>query len=119
VSDVEFQTLWYITLPALFNVGWAMVQISHMSIVNSLTHSNRKRDKMVNQRNGFTYAANITVLLAALIVFLIVDNGITQFRILLALVLLLGTCTSSFFIFTIREPKLSAMATKLEREYKV
>jgi len=25
---------WYITLPALFNVGWAAVQISHMSIVN-------------------------------------------------------------------------------------
>lgn len=25
---------WYITLPALFNIGWASVQISHMSVVN-------------------------------------------------------------------------------------
>jgi Na+/melibiose symporter-like transporter len=77
VTDKGFQTAWYITLPALFNIGWAMVQISHMAIVNSLTHSNRKRDKMVNQRNGFTYAANITVLGAALIVFSVVNSGTT------------------------------------------
>jgi Na+/melibiose symporter-like transporter len=68
------QNLWYITLPALFNVGWAMVQISHMSIVNSLSLVEEKRDIMVNQRNGFTYAANITVLSAALVIFSYVPN---------------------------------------------
>lgn len=78
-----------------------------MAIVNSLTHSNRKRDKMVNQRNGFTYMANITVLSAALVVFSFVNNGNDQFRILLAMVLFLGTCTSTFFMCTIREPKLT------------
>lgn len=26
--------IWYIVLPAIFNVGWASVQISNMSIVN-------------------------------------------------------------------------------------
>ena len=119
VSDVDFQTTWYITLPALFNIGWAMVQISHMSIVNSLTHSNRKRDKMVNQRNGFTYMANITVLTAALIVFILIDDAILQFRLLLLLVLSLGFCTSSFFICTIKEPRLAETALKLEREYKL
>ena len=31
---------WYVTLPALFNVGWASVQISHMAIVNNLSASN-------------------------------------------------------------------------------
>jgi len=30
---------YYITLPAVFNVGWACVQISNMSVVNSLTFS--------------------------------------------------------------------------------
>jgi GPH family glycoside/pentoside/hexuronide:cation symporter len=30
---------YFITLPALFNVGWACVQISNMSIVNQITYS--------------------------------------------------------------------------------
>jgi len=29
---------WYLTMPAIFNVGWASVQIAHLSIVNSLTY---------------------------------------------------------------------------------
>jgi len=33
------EVAYYVTLPALFNVGWACVQISNMSIVNSLTFS--------------------------------------------------------------------------------
>lgn len=36
-GNTSAETLYYITLPAIFNVGWASVQISHMSIVNSLT----------------------------------------------------------------------------------
>jgi len=35
------------------------------------------------------------------------------------MVLLFGSSTSSFFICTIREPRLTTMATKLEREYKI
>ena len=61
--------MWYITLPAIFNVGWASVQIAHMSIVNQLSYTNRLRDRMINNRNGFTYAANITVLIVAVLLF--------------------------------------------------
>jgi GPH family glycoside/pentoside/hexuronide:cation symporter len=39
-----FRNAWYITLPALFNIGWASVQISSMSIVNQLSFSGRQRD---------------------------------------------------------------------------
>lgn len=28
------QAMWYITMPALYNIGWAAVQISNMAIVN-------------------------------------------------------------------------------------
>jgi len=34
IKHKTFQAVWYLTLPALFNVGWASVQISNMSIVN-------------------------------------------------------------------------------------
>ena len=59
----------YIAISSLFNIGWASVQISHMSVVNSLTYSPQKRDKLVAFRNTFTYIANISVLLASLVVF--------------------------------------------------
>lgn len=68
---------WYLIWPAIFNVGWAAVQISHMAIVNDLSYSQRKRDKMVVNRNGFTYAANIFVLSLALILFVTVTSQIT------------------------------------------
>ena len=67
---------WYTALPALFNIGWASVQISHMAIVNSLSLSNRRRDLLANNRNGFTFAANIVVLAFALAFFHFVDNSI-------------------------------------------
>jgi Na+/melibiose symporter-like transporter len=38
VSDTT-RNAYFITLPALFNVGWASVQIANMSIVNSITYS--------------------------------------------------------------------------------
>jgi len=68
---------WYIIFPAVFNVGWAAVQISTMSIVNALSYSQRKRDKMAVNRNGFTYAANIFVLSLALVLFVTIDNPVT------------------------------------------
>ena len=66
------QNAWYITWPAIFNVGWASVQISNMSIVNQLTYSQRKRDQMINLRQGFTFAANIFILTASLTLFILI-----------------------------------------------
>ena len=33
------EMVWYTTWPAIFNVGWAAVQISHMAIVNNISYS--------------------------------------------------------------------------------
>ncbi len=35
--------LYYTIFPALFNVGWASLQISHMSLVPALTCSRKRR----------------------------------------------------------------------------
>lgn len=99
--------IWYTALPALFNIGWASVQISHMAIVNSLSLSNRRRDLLANNRNGFTFAANIVVLAFALAFFHFVDNSIDQFRYLCFLALGLGSLSSLFYMVTINEPRLS------------
>ena len=109
---------WYRALPALFNVGWASVQISNMSIVNQLSRSNRRRDRLSNNRNGFTSAANISVLTFALILFLTVDDKVNQFRYLCWICLACGSCTSMFYMCTIREVPLEKAAIEKDREYK-
>lgn len=68
-------TIYFCLLAAIFNVGWASVQIATMSIVNSLTYSQRKRDIMVSDRNGFRYTANFGFLVLALIIFATVKDN--------------------------------------------
>lgn len=94
---------WYFICPFICNIAWACVQISHMSIVNSLTFSNRQRDKLVNNRNGFTYIANIIVLSLALLFFLTLKDAIDQFRYMCLIGLVLGLVTSLFYMCSINE----------------
>ena len=76
VYDESKRKIWYITLPAVFNVGWASVQISNMSIVNNLTSETRRRDRLSNSRNAFTAGANMIVLTTALVLFSLMDDPI-------------------------------------------
>jgi Na+/melibiose symporter-like transporter len=46
-DNVSNEYAYYILFPGLFNVGWAALQISHMSLVPSLTCS-RKRRVIIN-----------------------------------------------------------------------
>ena len=89
-----------------------------MSIVNALSLSNRKRDRLSNNRNGFTFAANITVLAVALVMFLTVDDKIAQFRYLCFMCLGLGFITSLYFMCTISEPYLKERAEHYDLAYK-
>jgi Na+/melibiose symporter-like transporter len=89
-----------------------------MSIVNQLSYSQRRRDKMVNNRNGFTYIANITVLVVALVCFLFISNGTLCFSILTCIVLSLGVLTTGFYICLIKENTLASKATEMEAAYR-
>lgn len=44
--------VYYITLPAIFNIGWAAVQISTMSIIVSITYDQKQRDSLISYRNA-------------------------------------------------------------------
>lgn len=90
------------------------MQIAHMSILNNLSQSNFKRDLLVNSKNGFTYAANITVLVMAAILLFLIENDKVLFRILCFMVIGLGFLTSAFYIFTIDEVRLTREALEYD-----
>ena len=119
LNDETMKNAWYISFPAIFNVGWASVQIAHMSIVNSLAYSQRKRDTMVNNRNAFTYGANILMLTTSLILFLFISNSTLQFRVLSLFCVGVGVITSLFYVGTVIEPPLTKKATEGEENYQL
>jgi len=76
------------------------------------------RDKLSNNRNGFTSTANIVVLGLATILFLSVDDRIEQFRILCVICICSGCCASLFYLIQVREVPLKKMADEREAAYK-
>lgn len=117
-NTTPVRLLYYILFPSLFNVGWAACQVSHMSLVPSLTISRVRRDILNNLRNTFTFVANFWVLLFAFFLFALVKDGPLKFRILAQGTLVLGASTSIFFMLVIREKKLTRGCRKLAKEYR-
>lgn len=89
---------YFVTLPALFNVGWAAVQISTMAIVVSMTLSQGRRDRLVSLRNGFTYASNLLALVVAIVFIVLVSEQIWTFRFLAWTLTAIGVPLSLVFI---------------------
>ena len=89
-----------------------------MAIVNSLTYSMTKRDRMVTNRNALTYAANITVLSLSLVLFLLIPSSTTCFTVLCLICLGGGMITTLFYTSQINEKYLVREASRLEQIYR-
>lgn len=89
-----------------------------MAIVNSLTYSMTKRDRMVTNRNALTYAANIAVLSLSLVLFLLIPNGTTCFTVLSLICIGGGMITTLFYTSQINEKYLVREASRLEQIYR-
>lgn len=120
--DEGLRTAWYITLPIMYSMGWYITNIAHMSIVNDLSLSNSRRDKMINDKNVTYFAARIFTILLALIIFFIYDQArednpapitdpfartdkeqadIDQWRVILYISCGIGACSSIFYLYQI------------------
>ena len=65
----SIKIVYFVFFPSIFNIGFASVQISHMSLVPSLTCSRKRRDMLNGRRNTFTFVAYLLVLALALFFF--------------------------------------------------
>ena len=90
--------LWYCCFAVFFNIGWACIQISHISMIPSLSPLKEIRDKLIGIRNGFTYISFITVLLLAFILINTVSAPQVQFLILSVSIVILGLILNMLFI---------------------
>ena len=103
---------------ALTNIGWAMCQVSHMSLVPSISLSRTRRDMLNNLRSNFTFIANLSVLVLAAIFFKVFHDNKVEFQILTYTTVTIGMMASLFFIYHIRERPLTIACRKLAKQYR-
>lgn len=109
-GNVASEIAWYAVFASLFNVGWAAIQIAHMSLIPTLTPIQQRRDLMTGLRNAGTFVSNVIVLLIALVLFAIISTPKLQFVVLSLIVLAIGLTLNALFICFINEPRLTREA---------
>ncbi|RXI05490.1 hypothetical protein DVH24_006747 [Malus domestica] len=68
-SSSTLRTVGYSIFAAIFNVGWAATQVSHMSMLNCITLNSNSRVVLASCRNAFTMVANLSLYAVAFVVF--------------------------------------------------
>ncbi|XP_021626373.1 major facilitator superfamily domain-containing protein 12 isoform X2 [Manihot esculenta] len=105
------ETVSYSVFAAIFNVGWAATQVSHMSMVNCISLNSTSRVVMASCRNAFTMVANLSLYAVALIVFNISEAKThadieNQYRWIAYLSIFIGCCFVGLFHLGTKEPRL-------------
>ncbi|KAJ6670544.1 MAJOR FACILITATOR SUPERFAMILY DOMAIN-CONTAINING PROTEIN [Salix viminalis] len=106
------ETISYSTSAAIFNVGWAATQVSHMSMVNCISLNSTSRVVMTSCRNAFTMVANLSLYAVALVVFSTtkatthsdIEN---QYHWIAYTSIFIGCCFVGIFHLRTKEPRLA------------
>ncbi|KAG8079996.1 hypothetical protein GUJ93_ZPchr0007g5425 [Zizania palustris] len=103
------ETVGYSTFAAIFNVGWAVTQVAHMSMVNCMTSNPTSRVALVSCRNAFTMVANLSLFGIALLIFSLLQSVsvIVQYGWIAYVSIAIGSCFVTVFLIGTKEPGLS------------
>nr|POE95642.1 major facilitator superfamily domain-containing protein 12 [Quercus suber] len=109
-SSSTLETVGYSLFAAIFNVGWAATQVSHMSMVNCITLNSTSRVVLTSCRNAFTMIANLSLYAVALIVFAVTKANTyadfeNQYRWIVYSSIFIGCCSVGIFLFGTKEPR--------------
>lgn len=108
-NSTTLETVGYSTFAAIFNVGWAVTQVAHMSMVNCMTSNPTSRVALVSCRNAFTMIANLSLYGIALLMFSLLQSVsvIVQYRWIAYVSISLGSCFVAVFLIGTKEPGLN------------
>ncbi|KAI3444920.1 hypothetical protein Pfo_001585 [Paulownia fortunei] len=114
-NSSSMQTIGYSFFAAIFNVGWAATQVSHMSMVNCITLNSTSRVVLASCRNAFTMVANLSLYAVAFVVFNINTRGSVidvenQYRWIAYSSIFIGCCFVGLFHLGTEEPRLKREA---------
>ncbi|KAI3977906.1 hypothetical protein MKX01_036746 [Papaver californicum] len=109
-NSSAMQTVGYSMFAAIFNVGWAVTQVSHMSMVNCITLDSSSRVVLASCRNAFTMVANLSLYAVALAMFhfriAVTKIDIEdQYRWIAYVSIFIGCCFVGVFLVGTKEPR--------------
>ncbi|XP_057533720.1 uncharacterized protein LOC130811421 [Amaranthus tricolor] len=110
-DSTTLETIGYSLFAAIFNIGWAATQVSHMSMVNCMTLNSTSRVVLASCRNAFTMVANLSLYAVAFVFFgldksrahIDIEN---QYRWIAYVSIFIGCCFVSIFHVGTKEPRL-------------
>lgn len=110
-NSITVRTIGYSIFAAIFNIGWAATQVSHMAMVNCVTANSTSRVALSSCRNAFTMVANLLLFAIAFIVFKFISGndsvGIEkQYRWIAVLSIIIGSLFVIIFHVGVKEPRL-------------
>jgi len=110
-NSITVRTIGYSIFAAIFNIGWAATQVSHMAMVNCITANSTSRVSLSSCRNAFTMVANLSLFAIAFIVFKMISGsdsvGIEkQYRWIAVLSIIIGSIFVLTFHVGVKEPRL-------------
>lgn len=104
-------TIAYSLFAAIFNIGWAATQVSHMSLVNCLSSNSTTRVALSSCRNACTMIANLCLFGTAYIIFGAFpakdpSDVEMQYRQIAQISVIIGGCFILIFFTGVKEPRL-------------
>lgn len=110
-DSLTVSTIGYSIFAAIFNVGWAATQVSHMAMVNCITANSTSRVALTSCRNAFTMVANLSLYAIAFSVFKVISGNDPisierQYRWIAVTSIIIGSCFVIIFHLGVKEPRL-------------
>ncbi|XP_044965199.1 major facilitator superfamily domain-containing protein 12-like [Hordeum vulgare subsp. vulgare] len=108
-NSSTLETVGYSIFASIFNVGWAVTQVAHMSMVNCMTSNPTSRVALVSCRNAFTMVANLSLYGIALLIFTLMQSVsvLVQYRWIAYTAISIGCCFVVAFLIGTKEPGLN------------
>ncbi|XP_068642541.1 uncharacterized protein [Aristolochia californica] len=108
-QSAALQTIGYCFFAAIFNVGWAATQVSHMSMVNCITLNPTSRIVLASCRNAFSMVANLSLYAIAFTIFSVYSPRTSidienQYRWIAYVSIFFGCCFVGIFLLGTKEP---------------
>lgn len=112
-------TIAYSVFAAIFNIGWAATQVSHMSLVNCLSSNPTSRVALTSSRNAFTMIANLCLYAIAYVIFGAFPakdpfDVEKQYRWIAQISIFVGCCFTLIFFTGVKEPRLEHLLRPMD-----
>jgi len=113
-----YDIIYYSASVIIYSFGYGLTNISHISLIPSLSINRKSKDYMVRLRTGFRFIAQLlAVILSSFFFYLITDKYLT-YELQAMFSALLGISFSIFFFVFCREPVLGENLCKYYKEFK-